>query len=48
MPLVVDGEVVGSEPIAAARERHLLSREELPLRARMLQKGEPAIPTVHQ
>jgi nicotinate phosphoribosyltransferase len=48
VPLVVDGEVVGAEPLEVARERHLRAREELPLPARMLQKGEPAIPTVHQ
>jgi nicotinate phosphoribosyltransferase len=48
VPLVVDGEVVGAEPLEVARERHLRAREELPLPARMLQTGEPAIPTVHQ
>jgi nicotinate phosphoribosyltransferase len=48
VPLVVDGEVVGAEPLEVARERHLRAREELPLPARMLQKGEPAIPTLHQ
>jgi len=48
VPLVVDGAVVGAEPLEVARERHLRSREELPLPARMLQKGEPAIPTVVQ
>jgi nicotinate phosphoribosyltransferase len=48
VPLVTGGEVVGQEPLAAARERHLRSREELPLRARQLQKGEPAIPTRHE
>jgi nicotinate phosphoribosyltransferase len=46
VPLVRDGEVVGAEPLAVARERHLRVREELPLRARQLQKGEPAIPTI--
>ena len=46
VPLVVEGEVVGSEPLDVARERHRRSREELPLRARQLQKGEPAIPTL--
>jgi nicotinate phosphoribosyltransferase len=46
VPLVRDGEVVGAEPLEAARERHLRVREELPLRARQLQKGEPAIPTI--
>jgi nicotinate phosphoribosyltransferase len=47
VPLVRKGEVVGAEPLLAARERHRRSREELPLRARHLQKGEPAIPTLY-
>jgi nicotinate phosphoribosyltransferase len=47
VPLVAGGEVVGAEPLRQARERHLRSREELPLRARQLQRGEPAIPTRH-
>ncbi|HET6167017.1 MAG TPA: nicotinate phosphoribosyltransferase [Marmoricola sp.] len=46
VPLVTSGEVVGAEPLEAARERHLRVREELPLPARQLQKGDPAIPTV--
>jgi nicotinate phosphoribosyltransferase len=46
VPLVTNGEIVGAEPLAVARERHLRVREELPLPARQLQKGEPAIPTV--
>ncbi len=46
--LVRDGEIVGAEPLDAARERHLRSREELPLAARKLQKGEPAIPTLFE
>jgi nicotinate phosphoribosyltransferase len=48
VPLVTDGEIVGDEPLASARERHLHSRDELPLKARQLQKGEPAIPTLHR
>lgn len=48
VPLVTAGEVVGAEPLEHARERHLRSRDELPLSARHLQKGEPAIPTRHQ
>jgi nicotinate phosphoribosyltransferase len=48
VPLVAAGEIVGREPLEQARERHLRSREELPIRARRLQKGEPAIPTLHQ
>jgi nicotinate phosphoribosyltransferase len=47
VPLVRAGEIVGAEPLEAARARHLRSREELPLRARQLQRGEPAIPTRH-
>jgi nicotinate phosphoribosyltransferase len=46
VPLVVAGEVVGTEPLDDARERHLRVREELPLPARQLQRGEPAIPTL--
>ncbi|HET7355523.1 MAG TPA: nicotinate phosphoribosyltransferase [Nocardioidaceae bacterium] len=45
VPLVRSGEVVGREPLAAARERHAQSREELPLQARQLSRGEPVIPT---
>jgi nicotinate phosphoribosyltransferase len=47
VPLVAQGEVVGTEPLEAARARHLRSRGELPMRARQLQKGDPAIPTRH-
>ena len=45
VPLVVDGEIVGEEPLEAARERHASARSELPLEARKLSKGEPVIPT---
>lgn len=47
VPLVRDGEVVGREPLAGARERHLRSRLELPLEAQQLSRGEPVIPTLH-
>lgn len=47
VPLVRDGEVVGREPLQTARERHLRVREELPLPARMMSRGEPVIPTRH-
>ena len=47
VPLVIDGEVVGRESLDDARERHLASRAELPLAARMMSKGEPVIPTLH-
>jgi nicotinate phosphoribosyltransferase len=43
VPLVRAGEIVGAEPLDAARERHARSVAELPLRARTLQKGDPAI-----
>ena len=43
--LVRDGEVVGHEPLDAARERHAASRAELPEVARRLSQGEPAIET---
>jgi nicotinate phosphoribosyltransferase len=42
--LVRDGEIVGAEALDAARERHVRSVSELPVRARTLQKGDPAIP----
>jgi len=43
--LVRNGEVVGREDLAAARERHLRARDELPLPARQLSRGDPVIPT---
>ncbi|HEX8780507.1 MAG TPA: nicotinate phosphoribosyltransferase [Nocardioides sp.] len=45
--LVRDGEVVGREPLEAARERHSASRAELPRAAQMMSRGEPVIPTEH-
>lgn len=48
VPLVRDGEVVGREPLKAARARHLRSRAELPRVARQLSKGDPVIDTVHE
>ena len=47
VPLVRSGEVVGREPVEAARERHLRARAELPLRAHQMSRGEPAIPTLY-
>ena len=47
VPLVRGGEIVGREPLEAARARHLASREELPLIARMLSKGETVLETLH-
>ncbi len=46
LPLVRDGEVVGAEPLTAARDRHVASLAELPATARQLSRGEPAIPTI--
>ena len=43
--LVRDGEVVGREPLDAARDRHRAARAELPETALQLSRGEPAIPT---
>ena len=46
--LVRDGDVVGREPLDAARDRHATSLRELPLSATQLSRGEPAIPTVYE
>lgn len=46
--LVADGDMVGREPLRAARDRHTMSRAELPATARQLLRGEPAIPTVYE
>jgi nicotinate phosphoribosyltransferase len=48
VPLVSKGEVVGREPLGAARERHLRSRAELPLVARQLSRGDPVIETIFE
>jgi nicotinate phosphoribosyltransferase len=45
VPMVRGGERVWDEPLAASRERHRRSWEELPMDARHLSRGEPAIPT---
>jgi nicotinate phosphoribosyltransferase len=47
-PLVRDGEVVGAEPLAKARERHQAALAELPLHALQLSRGYPAIPTLFE
>ena len=47
-PLVRSGTIVGRESLDLARERHQRAREELPLIARSLTKGDPVIPTVHE
>jgi nicotinate phosphoribosyltransferase len=46
--LVRAGEIVGREPLAAARERHQQAVAELPGFARQLSRGYPAIPTVFE
>ncbi|WP_420847097.1 nicotinate phosphoribosyltransferase [Nonomuraea basaltis] len=43
--LVRDGEVVGREPLSAARERHALAVTALPLEALHLGRGYAAVPT---
>jgi len=48
VPLLRAGEVVGGEPVEAARERHVRSRAELPPSAWQLSRGEPAIPTIYE
>jgi nicotinate phosphoribosyltransferase len=47
VPLVRDGEVVGREPLDAARARHHAARAELPPAAQQMSRGEPVIPTLH-
>ncbi|SDT09945.1 nicotinate phosphoribosyltransferase [Microlunatus soli] len=46
VPLVTDGEIVGREPLAAARERHRKAFAELPLAASKMSRGEPVLETV--
>ena len=43
--LVAGGEIVGREPLTAARERHTAARAELPSEAFKMSKGYPAILT---
>ncbi|MEU6539386.1 nicotinate phosphoribosyltransferase [Streptomyces sp. NPDC047000] len=43
--LVKGGQVVGREPLEAARTRHVTARDGLPLSATQLSRGEPVIPT---
>jgi nicotinate phosphoribosyltransferase len=40
------GEIVGREPLTAARSRHREAMAELPAYALQLSRGYPAIPTV--
>jgi nicotinate phosphoribosyltransferase len=46
--LVSGGEVVGRESLEKARERHVRSRGELPMRAHQLSRGESALETIFQ
>jgi nicotinate phosphoribosyltransferase len=46
--LIRSGEVVGREPLSAARDRHAAARAELPRDALRLSRGEPALPTVYE
>lgn len=46
VPLVRSGGIVGHEPLADARARHLTARDELPVAAQQMSRGEPVIPTV--
>jgi nicotinate phosphoribosyltransferase len=43
--LVKQGEITGREPLAAARERHLKARGELPRDGFKMSRGDPVIPT---
>jgi nicotinate phosphoribosyltransferase len=43
--LVTKGEIVGQEPLEAARHRHRSAVAELPVESRKLSRGEPAIET---
>ena len=47
-PLVRAGQIVGREPLAAARDRHQQAVAELPRHACQLSRGYPAIPTVFE
>jgi nicotinate phosphoribosyltransferase len=47
VPLVSNGQVVGREPLDAARDRHATARAELPREAQMLSRGEPVLDTRH-
>lgn len=45
--LVKGGEVVGREDLDTIRQRHLAARDELPLAAHQMSRGDPVIPTEH-
>jgi nicotinate phosphoribosyltransferase len=46
--LVRDGEIIGAEPLATARERHQRVLAELPAHAKHNSPGGPAIPTIFE
>ncbi len=46
VPLVSAGQIVGDEPLQAARDRHRRSRAELPMEAMKMSRGEPVIETI--
>ena len=46
VPLIVNGEVVGREPLETARKRHQAAIAELPISGRRISRGDQAIPTV--
>jgi nicotinate phosphoribosyltransferase len=48
VPLVEQGDIVGDEPLAAARDRHERSRAELPIDATKMSRGDPVIPTIYE
>jgi len=48
VPLIRSGEVVGREPVSAARARHTAALEELPETGRRLSAGDPAVDTVFE
>ncbi|MDR0959340.1 MAG: nicotinate phosphoribosyltransferase [Propionibacteriaceae bacterium] len=45
--LVRDGDIVGHEPLSAARDRHAAARAELPLDGYKMSRGEAVIPTYY-
>ncbi|MCL1907130.1 MAG: nicotinate phosphoribosyltransferase [Propionibacteriaceae bacterium] len=45
--LIINGEIVGREPIADARARHEMARGELPRDGYKMSRGEPVIPTYY-
>jgi nicotinate phosphoribosyltransferase len=48
VPLLREGKVVEVEPLSTARERHRQARDELPMDARKLSRGEPVLPTIYR